>query len=142
MSLKRRALTIASKTKSNILKIRVIRRFPQGRSIGFIRERGIEVLYLITLFALTAGIVNTLLEGFRVAQAQIPIIPFRSAQTSSEVALNFILLATGTSGVYLTYLSGRQAVRQRATYLYLIMGLTTVFLSLLLGIYILAVKGF
>ena len=117
-----------------------------GRSIGdflvvFISGI-IPALYLVVIFLYSGGVVNALLEGSRANLGSIPIIPNRSAQSTTEGVLNAFMLTMGTAGVYLMYRGGRQTMGGRLGNSYIIGGIVLLLLGFIVGITLLRLKGF
>lgn len=109
---------------------------------SIIRQRGLEIAYLLALFTLSAGIFNTLLEGSRYEGSGQIILRFRAAQTFTEFLINFFTLLVGTGGVYLIYLSGRQTFRHRLTTLYMLLGFAGLLIAVAVGVLTLQTKGY
>ena len=102
----------------------------------------IPALYLLVMFLYSGGVVNTLLEGSRANLEGIPIIPNRSAQSTTEVVLNAFMLTMGTAAVYLMYRGGRQTMGKRLGNSYIMGGIVLLLLSFIVGISLLRLKGF
>jgi hypothetical protein len=124
-------------------------RFLRGHTPRFLerfypvlQRRGLQIVYLVLLFGLASGVVNAILEGSKPIYINALILPGRSAQTWSEVVINFFTMALGTLGIYIIYQSGKQRIRRRATEQYLGLGLLLLILAVLMGFAVLAEKGF
>ncbi|MCS4537617.1 MAG: hypothetical protein HYY67_01995 [Thaumarchaeota archaeon] len=117
-----------------------------GRSLGdfvVVFVSGIiPALYLLVIFLYSGGVVNGLLEGSRANLGGIPVIPNRSAQSTTEVVLNAFVLTMGTAAVYLMYRGGRQTMGRRLGNSYIIGGIVLLLLSFIVGITLLRLKGF
>lgn len=107
-----------------------------------LRKRGLEIVYLVILFSLAAGVVNAVLEGSKPAYINAIILHGRSAQTMGEAIMNFLTITVGTMGIYLIYQSGRQGFRRRATEQYLVIGFILLLLAVFIGFALLMQKGF
>jgi len=141
MGLKKRSVASAQNLYNRMVKAYT----PKGltKSIyPIIRRRWLEIIYLIILFSLTAGVVNAMLEGSKPIYIYAIILSSRSVQTWSEAVINLFTIILGTLGVYLMYQSGRQSVRRRASDLYFILGLILMILVVFIGFSLLAEKGF
>lgn len=132
---------VADAAASKVTGARFTHRLTKATMFGVLKHRGLEMLYLLVLLALSAGIVNTILEGMRPEFAGAVILPNRAAQTMSEVVINIFTIVLGTAGVYLIYVSGRQTLRHRVANLYMLLGFTTILLALFIGLYIVGIKG-
>lgn len=116
------------------------------RSVGdfgaFLRKSGLQLTYIVILVVFSSGTVNAVLEGSRQNPAGLPIIPSRLVQTIAESMLNFSTIATATIGFYLIFVGGRQALRGRISTAFVLSGFLLVSIGLLLGFFLLALKGF
>lgn len=121
---------------------RIGRRASRSGAYRVIKQRGVEIGYLLTLFTLSAGIFNTLLEGSKPEFAGRIILPFRAAQNFTEFLINFFTILVGTGGIYLIYLSGKQAFKYRTANLYLLLGFTVLVTAVIMGLLTLQTKGF
>jgi len=117
-----------------------------GRNFGdflvFFVSGIIPALYLLVMFFYSGGVVNALLEGSRGNLAGIPVVPNRSAQSTTEVVLNAFMMAMGTTSIYLMYRGGRQTMRGRLGNSYIIGGIALLMISFIIGITLLRLKGF
>lgn len=141
MGLKRRVSAATHAVSSKVTGARFTHRLTRATLFSVLKQRGLEILYLLALLAFSAGIVNTILEGMRPEFAGAVILHNRAAQTMSEAMINIFTIALGTAGVYLVYMSGRQTVRHRVANLYMLLGFVTILLTLLIGLYIVDIKG-
>jgi len=85
-----------------------------------VRNNWIEIIYLATIVAMSAGIVDALAAP--VDQSYI-IYPGQNGQTIAETVINCMALGMGAAGLYVSYLSGRQTVKPRLVGFFLIVGL-------------------
>ncbi|MGQ9719461.1 MAG: hypothetical protein ACUVWK_06475 [Nitrososphaerales archaeon] len=104
-------------------------------------KRLIEMGYILVLLLFSAGAINALLEGTNPNIIGITIIPSFSFQSLLETFLNLFATAVGTLGIYLMYLGGRRTGTKRAPSLYVLSGLTTLIISMLIWWIIISVKG-
>lgn len=140
MGVKRRVLGVALRLRTRLLGEGAGRRWARSATVGFLRTRSIEVIYMLAFVIFASGIVNTILEGLRPEYAGAVILPSRSAQTVSEAIINMFVIFLGIAGAYLAYRSGRQAARRRISSLYLVSGVTALLVALLIGLLIINVK--
>ena len=142
MGLKKHSIAFAKNLHSRIVKVYTLKGLTKTSLYSIIRRRGLELVYLIILFGLAAGVVNAILEGSKPTYIHAIILSSRGVQTWSEAVINFFTIILGTLGVYLMYQSGRQSVRRRASDLYFILGLILMILVVFIGFSLLAEKGF
>lgn len=99
----------------------------------------VQVLYVIIVVALMAGFVNAVVLPVP-NQAQ-PVYPATGSQTIPETFINAMVILFGGAGIYLTYVSGRQTTRSRMVNLYLGFALLLIAVSVLMGLYLVTLKG-
>jgi hypothetical protein len=112
------------------------------RLVASVTRRGgvVQLLYVIFVVALSAGFINAVV--FPVPnQSYIPY-PGGSAETIPEAIVDAFVIIVGGSGIYLTYLSGRQTARTRTVNLYLGLALVMILVSVFIGIDMALLKGF
>jgi hypothetical protein len=112
------------------------------RLVASVTRRGgvVQLLYVIFVVALSAGFINAVV--FPVPnQSYIPY-PGGSAETIPEAIADAFVIIVGGSGIYLTYLSGRQTARTRTVNLYLGLALVMILVSVFIGIDMALLKGF
>ncbi|HEX6281322.1 MAG TPA: hypothetical protein VFZ67_03775 [Nitrososphaera sp.] len=96
----------------------------------------VTVAYLTTVFALTSGLINALIEGRGINRF---MIPSRSAQTIGETVVFTLLLFMGMTGAFMLYYSGRSA-NPKVQKALLITGFGVLGIALLLGFILVGVK--
>ena len=101
-------------------------------------RRLVEIVYMLALFILFAGIINALLEGL--SFSNYIIIPSFRVQSLVETFLNFLAIIIGTSGIYLMYLGGKRTGK-KAPSLYVISGWIILSISVLIWLFIISTKG-
>lgn len=109
---------------------------------SFIRYKVFPVVYILALFLLAAGLVNSVTEGLNLSAPGSVILPTRGAQTIAETMVNFFTIALGTSGFYVVYVAAKQSSKPRIANFYLIVGIGLIVLALLVGTSIVDVKRF
>jgi hypothetical protein len=102
-----------------------------------IRSRWMEVLYVLGIVLMTAGLVNAALQPVNVGYV---IYPSSSDQSATETAVDALALIIGAGGVYLSYLSGRQTTKSRMVNFYLTISLLMIAIAVYIGIYVLGSK--
>lgn len=85
-----------------------------------IRNRWIEVIYIVGIVVMSGGIVSALANP---VPGTYIIYPARDAQSIPETVINSMALLMGFGGFYLSYLSGRQTVKPRLVGFFLILGI-------------------
>jgi len=111
------------------------------RSISSIASRwsAAQILYVLVLVGLMAGFVNTyVLPVSNQAQA---VYPGTGNQTYAETFIDAMVILLGASGIYLTYVSGRQTTKSRMVNLYLGFALLLICVTMMTGIYLVNIKG-
>lgn len=116
-----------------------VRRLSRTRFYKMLRNQSIEVIYMLLFFSLTAGILNTILEGSKNPFAII--VPSRSTQTWSEAIINIFSLGLGGFSFYLLYRSSRQSVLSRSANFLVFVGLTSLILAAIVAFFMIQVKG-
>ena len=106
-----------------------------------ISKRGLEIAYITIFFALISGIFNTIIEGSNPIYASALIIPNRSAQTWSEMIINFFSLTLGSAGAYLLYRTNRTNSVNNTSNFLLLIGLSSILLAAALGLFMIQVKA-
>ena len=102
-----------------------------------IEERWIEVLYLIGMVLLTAGLVCAAIDPVDIGYV---IFPSSGAQSATETGVDALALLIGSIGIYLSYLSGRQTTKSRMVNFFLTIGLLMIAIAVYKGIYVLSSK--
>ena len=98
-----------------------------------IKNSWIEVLYILGIIAMSAGIVSALASP--VPQSYI-IYPGPSGQTIAETVINAMALVMGFGGLYFSYLSGRQTVKPRLVGFFLILGILLIAGAIYIEMYV------
>jgi len=102
-----------------------------------IRDRWIEVLYILGIVLMTAGLVNAAIQPVNFGYV---IFPSTGAQSATETGVDALALLIGAVGIYLSYLSGRQTTKSRLVNFYLTIGLLMIAIAVYIGIYVLGSK--
>ena len=110
------------------------------RLSSVLRERGLLLLYILFLFALSSGTFNAILEGSRLPANVLPIVRSRGVQSGAETILNFFTLLLGATGVYIAYSAARQPLRKRVSDLYILVGVMLIVIGTVVGVVILDLK--
>jgi hypothetical protein len=102
-----------------------------------IRNRWMEVLYILGIVLMTAGLVNAVLQPVNTGYI---IYPGSGDQSATETGVDALALIIGAAGVYLSYLSGRQTTTSRMVNFYLVISILMIAIAVYIGIYVLASK--
>lgn len=98
-----------------------------------VRNNWIEVLYILGIIVMSAGIVSALASP--VDQAYI-IYPSSDGETISEMVIYSVAMLLGFGGLYLSYLSGRQTVKPRMVGFFLTLGLIMIGVAIYIEMYV------
>jgi len=102
-----------------------------------IRNRWMEVLYILGVVIMTAGLVNAVIQPVNIGYV---IYPSTADQSATETFVDALALLIGAVGVYLSYLSGRQTTKSRMVNFLLTIGLLLIAIAVYIGIYVLGSK--
>jgi hypothetical protein len=140
MGLKKHTVALANRFYTWITNIFSVRKLAKTNIYSVVRERGLEIIYLLFFFGFAAGIVNAILEGSKPQYIYAFVLSTRIAQTWGETIINFFVLILGTIGIYVMYQSGKQSVKKRISDLYVAIGLVLVLMAVLVGLGIMVGK--
>lgn len=141
MVLRRRAVGAFNRVLERVRGIGFVRSASKASISNVLKERGLEIVYMIVFFTFAAGVVNGLLEGTDERVQSFVIYPGRGIQTPPETFMYFFAMILGTLGVYLLYMSGRQTVRKRISDFYIMLGFTVLLIAFTLTLYIFDIKS-
>jgi len=105
------------------------------------RIRGLKIAYITLMVLFTTGIVNALLEGGRYAQQGQPIIANFQAQTLAETVIFSASILCGTLGFVFISRATKQVTKGKTTAAYIISGLSLAFIGLIIGFFLVTLKG-
>jgi len=105
------------------------------------RIRGLKIAYITLMVLFTTGIVNALLEGSRYAQSGQPIIANFQAQTLAETVIFSASILCGTLGFVFISRATKQVTKGKTTAAYIISGLSLAFIGLIIGFFLVTLKG-
>ena len=104
-----------------------------GNVLSLVKSRWIEMLYILGIVAMSSGIVNAAIQP---VDSRYIIFPGQGSQSITETDINALALMLGATGIYLSYLSGRQTTKPRLVTFYLILGLLLIGTGVYIGIYV------
>lgn len=96
-----------------------------------------QVLYVLGIILMTAGLVNAVLQPVDMSYI---IYPASGDQSATETGIDALALLIGAAGVYLSYLSGRQTTKSRMVNFYLTISILMIAIAVYIGIYVLSSK--
>lgn len=102
-----------------------------------LKERWMEVLYIIGIILMTSGIVSAIIQPVNVGYV---IFPSSGGQSATETVVDALIVIIGSTGVYMSYLSGRQTTKPRMVNFFLGIGLLLIAIAVYIGIYVLTQK--
>ena len=139
MVIHRRAVMISTWFET-ILRQRQFARLQNPAGHSPLIGKGLKISYMLFFLILTSGIVNTILEGSRPELTGQLVVPMQTVQTLAETFINFFILLTGISAIYVAYLSGQRETRSRVANLYLASGILLLTMAIWFGFSLLALK--
>ncbi len=104
-----------------------------GNVLSFVKSRWVEMLYILGIVAMSSGIVNAIIQP---VDARYIIFPGQGSQSITETVINGLALMLGATGIYLSYLSGRQTTKPRMVTFFLVLGLLLIATGFYIGIYV------
>ncbi len=104
-----------------------------GNVLSFVKSRWIEIVYILGIVAMASGIVNAIIQP---VDARYIIFPGQGSQSITETVINGLALMLGATGIYLSYLSGRQTTKPRMVTFFLVLGLLLIATGFYIGIYV------
>ena len=102
-----------------------------------VKNNFIEVLYIVGIVVMGAGIVSALASP--VSQSYM-IYPSRTGETVSEMVIYSMVTLLGFGGLYISYLSGRQTVKPRLVPFFLTLGLIMIAIAIYIEFYVFFAK--
>jgi len=97
----------------------------------------IEVVYILGIVVMSAGIVSALASP---VNQSYTIYPSQNGETISEMVIYSMAMLLGFGGLYLSYLSGRQTVKPRMVPFFLILGLILIGIAIYIEMYVFFAK--
>jgi hypothetical protein len=134
MVLKRKVLSLGTRIRNVFGRPTFARRLGRGSIFTSLKQRWVQVAYILALLLLTAGIVNAGVNG---EPNTVPILQSRDVQNVLETIIYLLVYGIGAIGAYVLYLSGRQTVRARSSGLYFAFGIILLLIALWIEYYIL-----
>jgi hypothetical protein len=105
--------------------------------VSELKNRWMEVVYIMGIVLMTAGIVNAAIQPVNFGYV---IFPSTGAQSATETGVDALALIIGAVGIYTSYLSGRQTTKPRMVNFFLAIGLLLIAIAVYIGIYVLGSK--
>ena len=139
MAIKKKIDNLTGKIFLSISRISIVRTISNTFSSVF-QTRAIKYAYVAFFVLFTTGIVNALVEGGAYAQGQ-PIIPNWQGQTLAESVILSSSVLCGTVGFIFITRATKQVAKGRTTAAFIISGLGLSFIGLIIGFFLVALKG-
>ena len=98
-----------------------------------IKNNLIEVVYILGIVVMSAGIVSALASP---VNQSYTIYPSTNGETVSEMIIYSMAMMLGFGGLYLSYLSGRQTVKPRLVPFFLVLGLILIGVAVYIEMYV------
>ena len=139
MAIKKKIDNLSGNIFLSISRISIVRRISNTLSSVF-QIRAIKYAYVAFFVLFTSGIVNALVEGGAYAQGT-PIIPNWNGQTLAESVILSSSVLCGTVGFVFITRATKQVAKGRTTAAFNISGLGLAFIGLIIGFFLVALKG-
>ena len=102
-----------------------------------VKNNFIEVLYIVGIVVLGAGVVSALASP---VPESYMIYPSTTGETVSEMVIYSMAMLLGFGGLYISYLSGRQTVKPRLVPFFLTLGLIMIAIAIYIEFYVFFAK--
>ncbi len=140
MGLKKKTSELAHRVENHSTVSNMFRSFSRTSVIDILRDRVLEIVYLIAILLFSSGLINGLIEGSSPYAANYLIFPRAGIQTFPETFIYLFTMLIGSVGVYLLYLGGRQSMRRRIANFYLAFGFSAIIIALSFTLFIFDIK--
>ena len=140
MAIKKKIDNLTSNLFLTLSRISVVRTITNTFSSVF-QIRAIKYAYIALFILFTTGIVNALLEGPSYATPGAPNIPNFQGQTLAESIIFSASVLCGTVGFIFITRATKQVAKGRTTAAFIISGLGLSFIGLIIGVFLVALKG-
>ncbi|MDG6994845.1 MAG: hypothetical protein JRN52_02890 [Nitrososphaerota archaeon] len=140
MGVKKKVQSATSKLTSRVTHSGVAKRLTSPGASSSYGSRGIEWLYMLVLFLLTAGLINATSNAGQPGIGLSPIVASPTAQNITETFIMLFGYIMGSLGAYGLYLSGRQTIRARSAEMFFVGGIALIAVGLGIGYFVLSVK--
>ena len=140
MAIKKKIDNLTSNLFLTLSRISVVRTITNTFSSVF-QIRAIKYAYIALFILFTTGIVNALLEGPSYATPGATIIPNFQGQTLAESIIFSASVLCGTVGFIFITRATKQVAKGRTTAAFIISGLGLSFIGLIIGVFLVALKG-
>lgn len=139
MAIKQKIDLIGNRILIKLKRLKFVNRF-WNKSSTLVQTKSLMFFYIAFMILFITGIVNALVEGINI-QTQAPIIPNFQAQTLAEVIMFSTVILCGTFGLIFITRGTKQVSKGRTTAAYIISGLGLVAFGLIIGFFLVALKG-
>jgi hypothetical protein len=114
-----------------------------SRSLGAAANRWgiLQLVYVVVAIGLLAGFVDAVVLPLPSVYQAEPVYSGTGQQTIPETFIDAMVILLGGAGIYLTYISGRQTTKSRMVNLYLGFAILLITVSVMMGLYLVTLKG-
>ena len=140
MAIKKKIDNLTSNLFLTISRISIISSISNALSKVF-QTGAIKYAYIGLFILFTTGIVNALVEGSSYATPGAPIVPNFQGQTLAESIILSASILSGTVGFVFITRATKQVAKGRTTAAFIISGLGLSFIGLIIGFFLVALKG-
>ena len=140
MAIKKKIDNLTGKIFLSISRISIVRTISNTFSSVF-QTRAIKYAYVAFFVLFTTGVVNALVEGSSYAIQGSPIVPNFQGQTLAESIIFSASILCGTVGFVFITRATKQVAKGRTTAAFIISGLGLTFIGLIIGFFLVALKG-
>lgn len=138
--MKKKTSELAHRVESHSAVSNTLRSFSRTSILDTLRDRVLEIVYLIAILLFSSGLINGLIEGSSPYAGNFLIYPRSGIQTIPETFIYLFTMLIGSAGMYLLYLGGRQGLRRRIANFYLVFGFSTVIIALSFALFVFELK--
>ncbi|OHE53531.1 MAG: hypothetical protein A3K61_00175 [Thaumarchaeota archaeon RBG_16_49_8] len=140
MGLKKKTSELAHRVENHSVVSNTLRSFSRTSILDVLRDRVLEIVYLIAILLFSSGLINGMIEGSSPYASNFLIYPQSGIQTLPETFIYLFTMLIGSVGMYLLYLGGRQGLRRRIANFYLIFGFSAVIIALSFALFVFDLK--
>ncbi len=138
--MKKKTGALAHRVESHSVVSNTLRSFSRTSILDILRDRVLEIVYLIAILLFSSGLINGMIDGSSPYIGNFLIYPRSGIQTLPETFIYLFTMLIGSAGMYLLYLGGRQGLRRRIANFYLAFGFSTVIIALSFALFVFELK--
>jgi len=140
MGLKKKTGALVHRVENHSVVSNTLRSFSRTSILDTLRDRVLEIVYLIAILLFSSGLINGMIEGSSPYIGNYLIYPRSGVQTIPETFIYLFTMLIGSAGMYLLYLGGRQGLRRRIANFYLVFGFSAVVIALSFALFVFNLK--